>query len=122
MFKLSSSRSDRVRTQHLYQYLYELRGFWPSSLLSTMSWRQWSMPLLWFAAVLSVVGQSTPITQCISSFTWVSSLRRLYSYHLTNCDSLLIRWDRLPALLHHIWSPRAVPVCFRYIFSLLNIG
>jgi len=42
-------------------------------LLSTMSWRQWSITVLWFAAVLSVVGQTSPVTvtQCVSSgFGW----------------------------------------------------
>jgi len=46
-------------------------------LLFTMSWRQWSITVVWFAAVLSVVAQTSPVTQCIPSFDWsINSLQQ----------------------------------------------
>jgi len=46
-------------------------------MLFTMSWRQWSITAVWFAAVLRVVAQTSPITQCIPSFDWsINSLQQ----------------------------------------------
>jgi len=42
-----------------------------------MSWRQWSIPVLWFAAVLSVVSQTSPVTSCVSTYDWsINSLQQ----------------------------------------------
>jgi len=40
------------------------------SFLSIMSQRRWTVLLSWFAAVSSVAGQISDVTQCISTYEW----------------------------------------------------
>ena len=110
-------------TQHLHQILIWIRGFRLSSLLSTMSWRQWSITVLWFSIVLSVVGQTSPVTvtQCSSSgFDWVSSFRLL---HFISSDRLWFSCDEWQAINSKSQTPCLVAAylesaCGERTFSL----
>jgi hypothetical protein len=80
-----------------------------------MSQRLWIVSVLGFAAVLSVTGQTTTVTSCISSYNWVPHLLiNCISYHLI-MDSLLMLCKKLPVLSQRIWSLPAL-VRFLYIF------
>jgi len=76
-------------------------------LLSTMSWRQWSISVLWFAAVLSVVGQDSPVTQCIPSFNWaINSLQQtpcLVASYLRSACGTKIGTPALP--VGYVYAP-----------------